>query len=423
MSTFTYIAKDPTGEEKKGSLEADSRKTAIRELARMKLTPVRLDERMTATSGNSGNGGDWKQLFTKGQGSNGSALSGKALGRRQMLPFLRSLSELIGCGMQMGDAIRLMGKRLSDARLRSLANLMWSQLSQGKSLSGAMVEHASIFDESSISLVEAGEATGNLSEILKRLVVDLEEKKEIKGKILTALAYPVFIVFVAIAVVLVFLFFLLPRIQSLLTSLGEKLPLSTRLLIDFSEFMLSYGLLIIGAMVGGAIALWAWRKTEKGRLALDEKVLKIPGIGAFLRDTNILNLSQTLSLLLENGITTITALAMTERTISNLTIRKSFNEARSKIAEGASISGAFKATGYFVDIVIDIVTVGENTGNVVPSLKEVSRYYGKKQNQQIKAFTGLISIGVLLIAFVFVGLIAFGIISSVFQLSSSLTVK
>jgi type II secretory pathway component PulF len=421
MSHFAYIAKDPAGVEKKGSLEADSRKAAIRELARMRLTPVRLDERLTSASGNSASSGDWKQLFSRGQ--EGSPSGEKSLGRRQMLPFLRSLSELIGCGMQMGDAIRLMGKRLSDARLRSLANAMWSQLSQGKSLSGAMLEYSSVFDESSISLVEAGEATGNLSDILKRLVVDLEEKKEIKGKILTALAYPVFIVFVAIAVVLVFLFFLLPRIQSLLTSLGEKLPLSTRLLIDFSEFMLSYGIFILVALVGGAVALWAWRKTEKGRLFLDEKFLKLPLIGAFLRDSNILNLSQTLSLLLENGITTITALAMTERTINNLTIRKSFNEARAKIAEGASISGAFMATGYFVDIVIDIVTVGENTGNVVPSLKEVARYYGKKQSQQIKAFTGLISIGVLLIAFVFVGLIAFGIISSVFQLSSSLTVK
>ncbi len=421
MSNFAYIAKDPAGVEKKGSLEADSRKAAIRELARMQLTPVRLDERLTSASGNSASSGDWKQLFSRGQ--KGSSSGEKSLGRRQMLPFLRSLSELIGCGMQMGDAIRLMGKRLSDVRLRSLANAMWSQLSQGKSLSGGMLEYSSVFDESSISLVEAGEATGNLSDILKRLVVDLEEKKEIKGKILTALAYPVFIVFVAIAVVLVFLFFLLPRIQSLLTSLGEKLPLSTRLLIDFSEFMLSYGIFILGAMVGGVVALWAWRKTDKGRLFLDEKFLKFPLIGAFLRDSNILNLSQTLSLLLENGITTITALAMTERTINNLTIRKSFNEARAKIAEGASISGAFMATGYFVDIVIDIVTVGENTGNVVPSLKEVARYYGKKQNQQIKAFTGLISIGVLLIAFVFVGLIAFGIISSVFQLSSSLTVK
>ena len=365
METFKYIARDRKGVEQKGKLEADSRKAAIRKLALLQLTPVRLDVGTASTSGGNGN---WRQLLGMGKEGKLSSKDGKTIGRGQMLPFLSSLSELTGCGMQMGDAIRLMGKRLSDSRLRFLANSIWSHLSQGKSLSGALLEHPSVFNESAISLIEAGEATGNLSNILKRLVIDLEEKKEIKGKILTALAYPVFIVFVAVAVVLVFLFFLLPRIQSLLTSLGERLPLSTRLMIDLSEFMISYGIFFVGAIVAGVVAVLTWRKTEKGRAVLDEKVLRIPGLGSFLRDMNILNLSQTLSLLLENGITTITALAMTERTIHNLTIRKSFNDARAKIAEGSSISGAFKATGYFVDIVIDILTVGENTGNVVPGL-------------------------------------------------------
>jgi type II secretory pathway component PulF len=417
MPTFTYTARNASGQMVKGRLEANDRKQAVRQLGGQKLRPVSLAERAEKTRSVGSLKTNLGRFFS---GASSKKASRARFSRRQMLPLFRALSDLLSCGIQVGDAIRLLARRLTDVRLRALAQATWDQLSQGKSFSRAMEEYPGVFDESSISLVEAGEATGSLDVILKRLVVNLEESAKVRSKVFTALAYPVFIIFVALVVILVFLFFLLPRIQSLLMSLGERLPFSTRILIGFSEFMISYGLLFVIAFTGLGVGLWAWRKTEKGRDFLDEKVLRAPFLGNFLRDTDVLRLTQTLGLLLENGITTVSALAMTERTVGNRTIRASFSEARMKIVEGMPISTAFSATGYFPDLVIDILTVGDNTGNIVPSLREVARYYSERQTRQINVFMGVVSVGVLMLAFAFVAMIAFGIISSVFQLSASL---
>jgi type II secretory pathway component PulF len=423
MPTFIYTARDAGGQVKKGRLDALNRKQAIRQLGGMNLHPVSLSEGggSSSTSITTPRRGlaDLKRFLGE-RSSSDKANARKVFNRRQMLPFFRALSDLVSCGIQVGDAVRLLARRLTDVRLKALASITWEQLSQGKSLSGSMGEYPAVFDESSISLVEAGEATGNLDVILKRLVVGLEERAKIRSKVFTALAYPVFIIIVALVVILVFLLFLLPRIQSLLTSLDERLPFSTRLLIGFSEFMISYGLLILIAFVGISVGLWGWRKTAKGRNIFDQRVLRIPFVGHFLRDADVLRLTQTLGLLLENGITTVSALAMTERTVGNRTIRASFSEARLKIVEGIPISNAFGSTGYFPDLVVDILTVGDNTGNIVPSLREVGRYYSERQTRQINTFMGVISVGVLMLAFAFVAMIAFGIISSVFQLSASL---
>jgi general secretion pathway protein F len=176
-------------------------------------------------------------------------------------------------------------------------------------------------------------------------------------------------------------------------------------------------------LIGGTLAItaiWSWRRTEKGRAETDQRVLGVPGFGAFLRDADLMRLVQTLSLLLENGITTITALALTERAILNTTIRRAFNEARLKIAEGLAIAAALRDTGYFPDLVTDMLLIGEDTGNIVPGLQEVSRYYERRQTKQINLFIATLSIGVLLVAFAFVALIAFGIILAVFSMSSNL---
>jgi general secretion pathway protein F len=223
--------------------------------------------------------------------------------------------------------------------------------------------------------------------------------------------------------VLIFLFFLLPRIQTLLTSLGGRLPFTTRLLIGLSEFLVTWGPVIALALVAGGVVLWAWRKKPAGREATDRRALRLPLLGAFLRDSDLLRLVQTLTLLLENGITTITALTLTERTILNTIIRRAFAEARSKIAEGLPISTALRDTGYFADLVMDILVVGDNTGNIVPGLQEVARFYRRRQQEQLNLFVGVLSVGVLMLAFVFVALIAFGVILAVFQLSANLSVR
>ena len=411
MPIFHYIARDAQGAESRGKLEAGSRKQALAQLRARQLTPSLLDEGAGAAVGPTGG-------FSLSTVVGGGAK--KHFGREHTLPFLRALMGLVTAGIQVADGVKLLSKRLSDPALRALAASLWDQLSQGRSLSQAMAAHGAVFDEAMVNLVEAGEATGRLGGVLERLVQDLEERAEIRSRLIGAMAYPAVILGMAVIVILIFLFFLLPRIETLLASLQGNLPLATRLLIGLANFLVGYGwfFALVGAV--GASIFWSWRRKPAGRLASDGWLLKVTGVGTFIVANDILRLTQAFSLLLENGITTLPALAMTERTIQNRVFRAAFAEARGKIAEGAGISTALGGTGFFPPLVIDVISVGESTGNIVPSLKEVARDHRKRISNQVGVFVNVISVGALLVAAAFVALVAFGIISAVFQISASL---
>jgi type II secretory pathway component PulF len=411
MPIFHYIARNAQGTESRGKLEAATRKLALAQLRARQLTPSLLDEGAVAAVEPTG-GFSLSTIVAGG--------AKKHFGREHTLPFLRALMGLVTAGIQVADGVKLLSKRLSDPALRALAAALWDQLSQGRSLSQAMSVHGTVFDEAMVNLVEAGEATGRLGGVLERLVQDLEERAEIRSRLIGAMAYPAVILGMAVIVILIFLFFLLPRIETLLASLQGNLPLATRLLIGLANFLVGYGwfFVLVGAV--GASIFWSWRRKPAGRLASDGWLLKVTGVGTFIIANDILRLTQAFSLLLENGITTLPALAMTERTIQNRVFRAAFAEARAKIAEGAGISTALGGTGFFPPLVIDVISVGESTGNIVPSLKEVARDYRKRISTQVGVFVNVISVGALLVAAGFVALVAFGIISAVFQISASL---
>jgi type II secretory pathway component PulF len=282
-----------------------------------------------------------------------------------------------------------------------------------------MGDFPEVFDGSTINLIQAGEATGSLHDVLSRLITHLTEQKELRRQLLTAMAYPVFMLFVACGVILFFLFFLLPRLQGLLTSLGGKLPTSTAILVGLSDFALHYGIFVVGALIFGAVTFWRWRATAAGRAATDAWALKLPIAGSFFVSKTVLAISQTLSVLLENGITTVEALKMTEKQIDNVVHRDAFHGAVDRVIEGEGLSRALERTNCFPPIVLDQLAIGENTGNIVPSLKKISANYQKIISNQLSMFTKVLASGVLMGVFMFVGFLAFSIVSAVFQLSAS----
>ena len=416
MPSFTYSAKDLSGESVRGSIDAANRKVALQKLTAQKLRPLSVNETNELRVGKVGLFG-FSSLFR----SNSSKPKVKVLNRSVALPFLTGIREMLNCGIQSADALRMMSTRLSDPQQKLLATNLWDELSQGRSLSEAFRKQPKVFHESVVSLVEAGEATGNLKNVLTRIVESMEEQKAIRGKLVAALSYPCFLILVAIGLVFLFLFSLLPRIEGLLASLGGNLPASTKILIATADGLLNYGWI---AAIGIALVvalLVSWRKSPAGRLKFDALLLRIPGAGRIVRDTQILQFTQTLSLLLENGIIMVQALAMAERSLSNYSMRCTFSEARTKVVEGVALSTAFRSTGYFENMALDVFTVGENTGDVVPGLRQMSRQYSEMIDKFVKTLLGFISTGVLLGVFAMVGMIAFGIISAVFQLSSSLS--
>ena len=421
MPSFAYTARNRSGTVVTDTLDAPTRKDALRLLAARGLSPVQVSE----SSGKPAPGKRKAAAQTSAPlASRPSPLAPKppqaaSLSTRERLPFLEALVDLTTSGLSAGESVRMLSVRIKEPRLRLLCTMLWEQLSEGAQLSRAMASLPAVFDSSTINLIQSGEATGNLNDVLQRLITHLNEQKELRQKVINSLAYPAFMMLVAGGVIIFFMVFLLPRLQTLLNSLGGELPTSTRILLGVSEFGLKYGLFVIVAAIVGGASFWRWRASEAGRLQTDAWALKLPLVGPFSVSQTVLAFSQTLSVLLENGITTSEALRMTERQIQNRVHRQAFDAATDRVLEGEALSAALARTECFPDLVLDQLAVGENTGNLVPSLKKIAVAYQKSITQQLNAFTSIIATVVLLGVFSFVGFIAFAIVSAVFQLSSS----
>jgi type II secretory pathway component PulF len=428
MAQFAYNGRDPAGSPVAGKLEAPSRRDALRILSARGYQVARVSEEAAGAARPKNKSRRAKPAPVPGSKVRRldrlfewsfEASKDTTPRRKERLPFLEALYELTSSGLSAGEAVRLLSIRLKEPRLRRLSGNLWEQISEGAPLSRAMASQNQVFDPSAINLIQAGEATGSLNETLARIINHLHERRELQRQLAAALAYPLVIVAMAIGLTLVFLFFLLPRLESLLNSLGGEMPTSTQIMIWVSTFLIHYGLFIgIGLAVSGA-SFWRWRHTEAGREQTDAWMLNIPLVKNFVAARTVLEFSQNLSVLLENGITASEALRMTVRQITNRVHQHAFNDAMARVLEGEALSQAIGRTNCFPDLVLDRLAVGENTGNVVPSLKEIAKGHQKLLSQRLNLFTSVIATGVLMSVFVGVGFIAFAIVSAVFQVSAS----
>ena len=423
MPRFAYTARDRAGKSLAAELEAPARKDALRLLAARGLQVASVTEIAAGPAAKKSTPAAKAAKTDAAATTPARAVFGvgsTAPTRRECLPFLEALHDLAISGLSAGEAVRLLSVRIKEPKLRALCAGLWAQISEGAPLSRAMAATPQIFDPSITNLIQAGEATGSLNDTLARLISHLTEQRELRRQLMTALAYPIFMVVVAGGVIIFFLTFLLPRLKILLTSLGGKMPASTSVLIGFSNFALSiYGVITLLLLVSGLVSFFGWRQTAAGRAATDGWLLKLPLTGPFIVSQTVLAFAQTLSVLLENGITAAEALRMTEKQIGNTVHRAAFATATARVLEGEALSLALTRTGCFPDLVLDKLAVGENTGNVVPSLKQITVAYQKQISNQLNMFTKVIASGVLMAVFVFVGFIAFAIVSAVFNVSAS----
>lgn len=415
MPRFSYTARDRAGKSVSAEVDAPTRRDALRIIAARGLQVASVTEVAGAPGAKSAPKPDRPNAAV----APSRARRAQAPRRTECLPFLEALYDLLMSGLSAGEAVRLLSIRVKEPRLRTLCVGLWEHISEGAALWRAMASYPEVFEQSITNLIQAGESTGSINDTVQRLISHLTEQRELRRQLLTALAYPIFMVFVAFGVILFFLLFLLPRLQTLLLSLGGKMPTSTVILIGFANFAIHYGLIIVIAVLFAGISFWRWRVTEAGRATTDAWLLKLPLFGPFAVSQTVLAFSQTLSVLLENGITASEALRMTEKQINNRVHRAAFNTATARVLEGEALSTALARTGCFPDLVLDRLAVGENTGNVVPSLKQIGQAYQRLISSQLNMFTKVIASGVLMGVFIFVGFIAFAIVNAVFQVSSS----
>lgn len=438
MPQFSYRAIDRNGRTVNGTIEAPERKQVARRLGARGIRPLSIREErgevVTATeeddtkatalavarreqkrreeraeaiaqSKEAGDGGKGKKKFNK------SNLS---------LSFLKKLLTLLSSGLPLGDSVRLLSVRLADPRLREMATFIYRRLSEGRTLASAMRELPEAFSEGTVHLVEAGEASGNLVPVLERIVAYLEESAELRKKLLSSLAYPAFIVTIAFGVVVFFLLFLLPKIKTMLATLGGEMTLFAKILIVGSEAAMKAGPFLALALVLTWIGIVNWRKTARGRQVTDVAMLRIPYIGNIILYSNIFQMSNLLGTLLASGVNTTEALRLVERAIPNTLLKAKFAQCRKQIQEGVSMATALKRGEFLPDLAMDILTVGENTGNLVHSLRDIQKIYRDELSRGLATLTTVVSSVALLFAFALVTLIALAIILSVFSISNSL---
>jgi type IV pilus assembly protein PilC len=214
---------------------------------------------------------------------------------------------------------------------------------------------------------------------------------------------------------------LLPQIQGMMDRLGGEMTLSARILIDGSTMIAKIGPFALIALIVGLFGFQQWRRTEKGRRRSDSWLLKVPLLGKIFLYGDLFQVGNLISTLLESGINTTETLRLTERTVKNTDLRERFNIARGQVNEGLSIAQAFQRNQFMPDLAVDILTVGENTGNLAHSMNEITKSFRNELTARLGQLTALVSTGALICAFVLVALIAMGIVTSVFQVSRTLS--
>lgn len=335
-------------------------------------------------------------------------------------PFLAKVLQLHQSGMPLGDAIKTLKDRIREPEQRELAQKIWQDLSEGFTFAIALKRFPEIFDNSIVYAIEAGEASGNLIPILTNVVGHLRDQAELKRKIYAGLAYPIFVSLIAVCVVGLFLFYLLPRIQGMMESMGGKMSLPARILVGSADAVIYVGPFVILFLIFAFIFIQRWRKKEEGLKKTDAWLLKVPFLNVIVREAAYSQTANLLATLLDSGVNTTEAMRLTEKLVKNRILFESFQLSEKQINDGAAMSVAFSQNKFFPDLAIDILAVGENTGNMVHSFKEIYNIYSKELENNLKRLTTFISSIALLFAFVLVTVLALSIVTSVLQFSSSL---
>ncbi len=400
MPRFSYDALDADGRPSKGELDAADRRAAARRLAAQGLRVSRLTESGKAASSVSEGGEDHPDLHRA-----------RPLGVHPVASaFVAGFAELHEGGMPVGDAVKLMASRVTEPALRALTRGLWRDLSEGMPLSQAMARRPVLFDESTVHLVAAGEATGNLVPVLTRVRASFEAREALRAKVLGALAYPLLLAGAATLVLGIFVFALMPVMETLMGQLGGKFPWYVQgLMLAASVFVKGLPVfLILGAFV--ALRLRKARVDPAARRSQDALALRIPLVGRAIVHAEAARLAELLSTLLGSGVNAAQALKLAEKPIGNDELRSRYVVARRRVHDGAAISLALRDTGIFEPEDLDLASVGENAGALPRSFASVatrrSKAFDAALSRIVKTLTAVFfSVVVTLVGFCLVSII------------------
>jgi type II secretory pathway component PulF len=418
MPHFKFVARSAKGALVDGIIEATDRSAALREIEKTKGFPVRAElitEGKAAAASPSQGGGS-----TKTSSSPAPATSIQTMSHTQQHLFTEQLALLLGAGMTLDEALGILEKRMKHPKLHGLAKGLHQALIEGRSLSQALRDYPRIFSPLYVNMVAAGEASGTLSDILKRLVRYLAEIKELRDRVQQALVYPAVLVVVGILMVTVFMTVMVPKLLKFFTDTNQELPLATQLLMKTHTAIAHYwwaGLLGLFLL---STAFRSWTSTAEGSKAWDALRWRIPGYGSVMRHRYYAQFARTLGTLLANGVTLLKSLELIEDIAGNAFVREKMKAAQQSVVDGLALSNSLMQQNICPELFIDMLAVGEQSGRLSETLGNIADVYDRELDKQVKLISTLIPPFVMIGIAVVVGFVVFGILSAVFSMTQGL---
>ncbi|MFA6002562.1 MAG: type II secretion system F family protein [Elusimicrobiota bacterium] len=389
MPVFTYKAKGSDGRLVEGTVDADEQKTAVERLRGQKMVVLEIGEKAASPL-------DAVMALFKRKGKVYS---------RDLVLFSRQLSTLVGAGVPIVQSLSILENQAENPAFKEVLGAVRSDIESGLSISDALRKHPDAFPELYTSMIKAGELGGILDTILERLTSYLESNEALKAKVKAAMMYPIIVLSICFVITIFLLTFVIPRFATIFLSFGAKLPLLTQLLLDLSDFVKQYFILIAFSPVG----LWflgkKWYKTPSGQKIVDGRLLTVPIFGIILKKVAVARFTRTLGTLIKSGVPILQALETVAATAGNVVISDAVFTARESIREGGHLSDPLKKSGIFPNMVTAMISVGEETGALDTMLTKIADFYDQEVDTAIKGLTSLIEPVVIVIMGTIVGTI------------------
>lgn len=411
MTTYAYVARDKTGREISETMEAPNKDALLQQLRERGLYVSQVTERKAATR-------------AKKKGMGGMVIFKGRVKLRDLSIFFRQFATMIDAGVSLIRSLDVLEQQTSSYRLKEIIRDIESEIEGGASLSRAMTKYPKTFSNLATGLTRAGEVGGVLDDTMERLAVFLEKDMEMRRKVKSAMTYPILVMFFATAIVLVLSLWIFPKFIDMFIDLGigeDQFPLPTLVMMRFSDFIIHRWWAMILIIVALVTAVNRIKATKTGKRYLDIIKLKVPVFGSLFHKVAVARFSRTLSTLLGSGVPILQAMETTAGTIDNDLISDAVLAARASIREGETIGDPLAASRQFPPMVVQMITIGEETGQLDSMLAKVADFYESEVDATVASLAAALEPVMIIILGVIVAFIVIAIFLPYIGLISGLT--
>jgi len=396
MPNFHYKAKNEKAETVSGKVFAENKAEAIDQIGHMKLVPVTVEEEV-------------QTKISRRLGSGKVSL-------KELYNFSRQLSSLLKAGIPLIRALQIIQDQVSNAYFHKILGEISAEIKNGKTFSDALTHYPKVFSYLFVAMVRAGEEGGSLREMLLNISEYQKNQIEINSKVSTALAYPLVMLILGVTTVLFMFIYVMPKITGLFDGTQKELPLPTTLVLGISEFLRHswMGLLLVFFVI--LFFYLRWIKSAKGRKVIDKMQLKIPIYNNFILKLELARFCRTLHLLIASGISLLRAMQLASRLVSNECVRSDLNACLADLAAGSSFGQGLKKSQIIPSIMGDLIAIGEESGSLVDSLKDIAESYEQETNEILKVITTLLEPLMIVVVGGIIGFIVFSVLLPIFQM-------